>query len=111
MGKIIDLYNGSFIVILLLTIFIFVYYYKKEENKIEDLNHDGKIELYEIWEHFRGKEKNKPPNIKNLIKSSSIGILRGFLMGFLIGGFEGSFVTAITLGLVNPIITVAEYIF
>lgn len=108
-----DLYTGTFVVMFLVVIFIFVHYFKKEEEYIEDLNHDGKIETSEIIQHIK-KELDKsgqPPKFWMIVKSCLTGLLRGFLMGMLLSGMEGAVVTGISLGIINPIMLSIDHWF
>lgn len=106
-----DLYTGTFVAMFLIAIFVFVYYYKKEEDQIQDLNHDGKIGTSEILRHLKKEldKSNQQPKFWMIIKSCLTGLLRGFLMGTLLSGMEGGVVTGISLGIINPIMISIEH--
>ena len=106
-----DLWNGGFVVILLLAIYIFTHYYFRDISEIEDSNNDGSIDSKELSNYLKKEVtgKSHPIKFRGLVKSSLLGILRGYLMGLLIGGVEAATVTAITLGIVNPILASIEH--
>lgn len=109
-----DLYTGTFVVLFLLMIFIFIYYYKKEEDSIVDINGDGQLGTSEIAHHIKKELDNnsrKPPKFWGIVKSCLTGLLRGFLMGLLLNGIEGATVTAISLGVINPIMVSIDHWF
>ena len=109
-----DLYTGTFLVLFLLAIYIFVHYYQKEEDEIADLNNDGVLSPSEISYHIKKDLSNKssqPPRFWAIVKSCLTGLLRGFLMGLLLSGVEGGVVTALSLGIINPIMTSIDHWF
>jgi hypothetical protein len=75
-----------------------------------DLNGDGivtKKEMHDAINHaFR--EKNNTLKISCIIKSATMGALRGGITGFLINGLEGAVTGGIVLAIINPILTGAE---
>lgn len=46
---------------------------------------------------------------KKIIKSVISGIIRGFLMGLIILNAEFAMVSALVLGIINPIVTLIEH--
>lgn len=104
-----DLYNGAFILILLVAIYALAS--PPEEGPV-DLNGDGVIDQFELETYIEKqieKKLKKKADTKTIIRSSVTGAIRGFLMGLILGSFEGACVTAITLGIVNPVLTRLEY--
>lgn len=103
-----DLYNGAFILLVLVAIYIFTH----PPDEPMDLNGDGKIDQMEIEEYIKRqveKHTKKKLDLRAMLRSSATGAIRGFLMGLVLGSFEGACVTAITLGLINPILARLEY--
>ncbi len=114
MAHVKDLYTGAFIVLMSIVIFIFIYHYNKEESAIVDENQDGKISPNELAAHIKKELERKakqPTQFSGLLKSSMSGMLRGFLMGMLLSGPEGALVTAVVLGMINPIMTSIEHMY
>jgi hypothetical protein len=113
MASLKDLYTGTFIIMFLLVIYVFVHYYKKEEDEIEDLDHDGKIGTSEIIHHIKKEldKSSQQPKFWMIVKSCLTGLLRGFLMGMLLNGVEAAVVTSISLGIINPIMLSIDHWF
>lgn len=103
-----DLYNGAFLLILLVAIYAMA---SPPEEPI-DLNDDGRIDQMELEQYIEKqieKKTKKKCDTRALVRSAATGAIRGFLMGMVLGSFEGACVTAITLGVINPVLTRLEY--
>lgn len=106
MAKFEDLCSGVFVCLCLAAIIIYMIHFQFEQYLVEK---NGKLIDMSTGRIYEKKEQPYPLRIKALIRSSASGAIRGFLMGILIGGLEGALITAMTLGLVNPIMLTLEH--
>jgi hypothetical protein len=116
MANLNDLYTGTFVVLFIIVLSVFIYHYLKEEDELLLLDTQSRnksvADFSDIYSHMKnhyghGKAESSTTFV-HMMKHCMLGIFRGFLMGLLIGGFEGAVVTAITLGMINSIMSPIE---
>lgn len=111
-NKLDNLANLGFAVFVLLMIYIMYTSYYREPPASPDLDGDGIVTKKELQAYIAAELERKsksPPQFRGLIKSAISGAVRGGLMGLLLSNtLEGAAVSAIVLGVINPVVGSVE---
>jgi F0F1-type ATP synthase assembly protein I len=73
-----------------------------------DINKDGIVSRKELKYYLTNMEKAKKRQqlkTKDILRSVTSGVVRGFMMGLILGTFEGGVILGLTLGIINPILS------